>query len=119
MQSVIIIDDEEDARLLIRQHLMAYTGFHIVGECGNGPDAVEYINQLRPDIVFLDIHIPVLDGFQVISQLAYAPQIIITTCYDKYALKAFEMDVIDYLLKPFSPERFAVAISKISHAYIP
>lgn len=118
MQSVIIIDDEEDARLLIRQHMLPYPEFRIVGECANGPDAVEYINQLRPDIVFLDIHIPVLNGFQVISQLTYAPQIIITTCYDKYALKAFDNDVIDYLLKPFSAERFAIAMSKISHAYL-
>jgi two-component system LytT family response regulator len=109
----MIIDDEKDAQELIKEYLGCYTNFQILGICENGRDAVLQINACKPDIIFLDVNLPCFDGFQVITQLTHEPQVIMTTAHDYYAVKAFDHDAIDYLLKPFSLERFEMALKKI------
>jgi len=113
MKKVIIIDDERDARLLIRQYLKPFTEFEVIDECSNGLEAVTKINEREPDIIFLDVQMPGLSGFQVVEQLIHIPKIIFTTAYDRYALKAFESNALDYLLKPYTSERFSKAIEKV------
>ncbi|ULQ56958.1 LytTR family DNA-binding domain-containing protein [Flavihumibacter rivuli] len=113
MQRVIIIDDERDARLMIRQYLEAHPEFEILEECENGAEAIEKVNRLEPDVIFLDIQMPVFSGFQVIQQLIHVPQIIFTTAYDQYAIKAFDTNAVDYLLKPYTRERFDNAVSRL------
>jgi len=110
--TVLIIDDEDAARVLIRQYLKAYPELEIIGECRDGLEAVTAINRLEPDLVFLDIQMPCLSGFQVIRQLVHIPQIVFTTAYDQYALKAFDTNAVDYLLKPYTRERFRRAVDK-------
>ena len=112
---VLIIDDEAAARLLIRQYLDGSEHFDILGECDNGLDAVQAINSIEPDLVFLDVKMPGLSGLQVVQEIVHVPQIIFTTAYDKYALKAFDANATDYLLKPYTRERFVKALSKILH----
>jgi two-component system LytT family response regulator len=114
MKRVLIIDDENDARSLIREYIELYSGFDIIGECENGSDAVKKINGMQPDLVFLDIKMPGLSGLQVVQQLIHTPQIIFTTAYDQYALEAFDANAIDYLLKPYTAERFNQAMNKIA-----
>jgi two-component system, LytTR family, response regulator len=114
MSTVLIIDDESDARLLIRQYLQSHPEYEILGECENGPDAVSMINRLEPDLVFLDIQMPGLSGFQVVQQIIHIPQIIFSTAYDQYAVKAFDTNAIDYLLKPYTADRFKRALAKAS-----
>ena len=113
MKKVIIVDDESAGRKLIKEYLADYTDYFIVGEANNGVDAVKIINEFKPDLVFLDIQMPGLDGFEVINYLEEIPQIIFSTAYDKYALKAFEIHAVDYLLKPYAQERFKIAINRI------
>lgn len=112
MKKVLIIDDEQDARHLIRQYIIPFTEFKIEGECENGFEAVAMINKLEPDLIFLDIQMPGLSGFQVVQQMVHIPQIIFTTAYDQYALKAFDANALDYLLKPYTAERFNIAVAK-------
>ena len=111
----IIIEDEELARNLLRSYLKDHPGIEIIGECENGFDGVKAINDKKPDLVFLDIQMPKITGFEMIELLDYKPQIIFTTAYDQYALKAFELNAVDYLLKPFSKERMLTAIEKVIH----
>ena len=118
-RSVLIIDDESAARLLIRQYLEDNSRFAILGEFENGLDAVVAINELEPDIVFLDIKMPGLSGLQVVQQIVHIPQVVFTTAYDQYALKAFDANATDYLLKPYTRERFEKALTKILHATRP
>lgn len=106
MKKVIIVDDEEDARKLLKEYISAHDEFSIIGEASNGVQAVELINKLRPDTIFLDIQLPGLNGFQVITQLDEIPEIIFSTAYDQYAVRAFEVHAIDYLLKPYDKIRF-------------
>ena len=113
MKKVIIVDDESAGRKLIKEYLADYTDYFIIGEANNGVDAVKIINEFKPDLVFLDIQMPGLDGFEVINYLEEIPQIIFSTAYDKYALKAFEIHAVDYLLKPYTQERFKIAINRI------
>jgi two-component system, LytTR family, response regulator len=113
MKKVIIVDDESSGRKLIKEYLEDYKHYIIVGEANNGVDAVKIINEFKPDLVFLDIQMPGLTGFEVIEYLEEIPQIIFSTAYDKYALKAFEVHAVDYLLKPYTQERFKLAISRI------
>lgn len=113
MKKVIIVDDESAGRKLIKEYLEDYPSYFIVGEANNGVDAVKIINEFKPDLVFLDIQMPGLNGFEVINYLEEIPQIIFSTAYDKYALKAFEIHAVDYLLKPYTKERFKIAISRI------
>jgi two-component system LytT family response regulator len=85
----------------------------VIGEAGNGRDAIEKINDLKPDVIFMDIHMPDLTGFEVIDRLQQKPNIIFTTAYEQYAIKAFETFSIDYLLKPIKEERLAQSIDKL------
>ena len=113
MKKVIIVDDEAPARKLIKEFLQAHKDLIIIEECNNGVDAVKAINSFKPDLVFLDIQMPGLTGFEVLQRLDEMPQVIFSTAYDQYAFKAFEVHAVDYLLKPFKQERFDEAIEKI------
>ena len=109
---VIIVDDEPLARAVIREFLRAHPGVEIAAECGNGFDAVKAVTDLSPDLMFLDIQMPKLDGFEVLELLGRSVPVIFTTAYDQYALRAFEVHAVDYLLKPFSETRFAEALTR-------
>jgi two-component system, LytTR family, response regulator len=111
----LIIEDEELARNLLRSYLKDHADIELIGECENGFDGVKAINEKKPDLVFLDIQMPKITGFEMIELLDFKPQIIFTTAYDQYALKAFELNAIDYLLKPFSKDRLLAAIEKVQH----
>lgn len=109
----LLIEDEELARNLLRSYLKDHPDIEIIGECENGFDGIKSINDKRPDLVFLDIQMPKITGFEMIELLDYKPQIIFTTAYDQFALKAFELNAVDYLLKPFSKERLLAAVEKV------
>jgi len=109
---VLIIDDESLARELVRKYLADLPGIEIIGECENGFDALKVIREQSPDLIFLDIQMPKLDGFELLEVLTEKPEIIFTTAFDQYAIKAFEMNAVDYLLKPFSKERLKAAVEK-------
>ncbi|RNC86946.1 MAG: response regulator [Winogradskyella sp.] len=113
MRKVIIIDDEEAGRQLIKEYLEDYPDLILLGEANNGVDAVKIINEFRPDLVFLDIQMPGMTGFDVLTHLEELPQIIFSTAYDQYALKAFEVHAVDYLLKPYTKDRFKVAVDRL------
>jgi two-component system LytT family response regulator len=115
MKKIIIIDDESAGRKLIKEYLLDYSSLIIVAEANNGVDAVKVINEFKPDLVFLDIQMPGLTGFEVLTHLEELPQIIFSTAYDQYALKAFEVHAVDYLLKPYTKERFKMAIDRIEN----
>jgi two-component system LytT family response regulator len=111
---VIIVDDEPIAREGLRNQLLNEPEVEIAAECGNGPDAVHAIEELAPDLVFLDIQMPGMNGLDVVSLLdaSTLPAVIFVTAYDKYALQAFEVNAVDYLLKPFDRERFQKAFQR-------
>jgi two-component system LytT family response regulator len=109
---VIIVDDEALARAVVREYLAAHPGVTIVAECGNGFDAVKAVTELAPDLMFLDVQMPKLDGFEVLELLGRSVQVIFTTAYDQYALRAFDVHAVDYLLKPFSEERLRQALTR-------
>jgi two-component system LytT family response regulator len=110
----MIVDDEDLARGIVREYLASYPGFEIVGESSNGFDAVQAISELQPDLLFLDVQMPKLNGFEVLSLLDVRPKVIFVTAYDSYAIKAFEVNAVDYLLKPFSRERFGQALMRVT-----
>jgi two-component system, LytTR family, response regulator len=109
---VLIIDDEALARDLVKKYLTGNPGIEILGECANGFDALKAIQELKPDLLFLDIQMPKIDGFELLEVLDPNPEIIFTTAFDQYAIRAFEMNAVDYLLKPFSKERLDQAVEK-------
>jgi len=109
---VFIIDDEEPARNIIRNFLKDEMDIIIEKEYSEGFSAVKGIDELKPDLIFLDIQMPKLSGFEVLELLDYKPAIIFTTAFDQYAIKAFEFNTVDYLLKPFSKERFQQALER-------
>jgi len=109
---VMIVDDEDLARAVIREYLAAYPGTEIVAECANGFDAVRAFAEKRPELLFLDIQMPKLNGFEVLELLEERPKIIFVTAYDAYAVRAFDVHAVDYLLKPFSRERFHEAMQR-------
>jgi len=113
----IIIDDEQLARSITNSYLSKHPEIEIVAECSNGFDAIKKINEEKPDLIFLDIQMPKINGFEMLELLEDPPAIIFTTAYDQFAIKAFEVSAVDYLLKPFSEERFNEALKK-SYAYI-
>jgi two-component system LytT family response regulator len=117
MQTVntLIVDDESLAREIVRRYASDFEILNIVAECSDGFDALRQIQAHKPDLVFLDIQMPKLDGFELLEVLDYSPAIIFTTAYDQFAIKAFEMNAVDYLLKPFSKERFESAVQKALH----
>ena len=114
MKKVVIVDDEAAGRQLIQEYLADYPQMVVLAECNNGVDAIKVINKFQPDLVFLDIQMPGLTGFEVLAHLEQMPQIIFSTAYDDYALKAFEVHALDYLLKPYTKERFAEAMKRIN-----
>ena len=109
----IIVEDEELARSLLRSYLKNYEHIELIQECENGFEGVKMINELKPDLVFLDIQMPKITGFEMLELLEHKPEIIFTTAYDQYALKAFEYNAADYLLKPFSRDRLDAALGKV------
>jgi two-component system LytT family response regulator len=110
----IVIDDEPAARRLMKNLLQDYSDvIHIVAEAGNGREAIQKIEELKPDLIFLDIQMPDLTGFEVLEKLHHKPNIIFTTAYEQYAIKAFETFSIDYLLKPIKEERLQQSIDKL------
>ncbi len=112
-KKVVIIDDEAPARNLLKEYIAAFEQLQIVAECKNGIEAIGIINVLQPDLIFLDIQMPGKTGFEVLQEVDYIPKVIFSTAYDKYALKAFEVNAVDYLLKPYTKERFSNAVQKI------
>lgn len=109
----LIIDDEQPARNIIIHYLSSLSGIQVAGECSNGFEAIKLIRELKPDILFLDVQMPKITGLELLEVIDDAPAVIFTTAYDQYALKAFELNAVDYLLKPFSQERFALAVNKV------
>src|SRR5262245_41588586 len=109
---VVIVDDEELARKLVREYLADVGDVEIVAECANGFEAVKAVTELKPDLLFLDIQMPRLDGFEVLELIKSEVGVIFVTAYDKYALRAFEVHAVDYLLKPFGPERLREALDR-------
>lgn len=112
MKKVVIIDDEPLARSVVAEYLTSMPDMQIVAECNDGFEGVKAIMQHKPDLVFLDIQMPKINGFEMLELVDVAPSVIFTTAFDEYAIKAFETSAIDYLLKPFSKDRFDGAISK-------
>jgi two-component system LytT family response regulator len=109
----IIVEDEKPARELVKAFLKNHENIELVCECDNGFDGVKAINDMKPDLVFLDIQMPKLTGFEMIELLDDVPDVIFTTAFDQYAIKAFELSAVDYLMKPFSKQRFSEAIDKV------
>jgi len=110
---VMIVDDEEPARMGLRHDLGTIDGIEIAGECANGFEAVRRIPEVKPDLVLLDVQMPKLDGFEVLELVGAQVPVVFVTAYDEYALKAFEVHAIDYLLKPVSRDRLAAAIDRV------
>jgi len=108
---VIIVDDEPLARAVLREHLGSHADVEIVGECANGFEAVKAIAELAPDLAFLDIQMPRLDGFEVVELAGTQTHYVFVTAYDQFALRAFDVHALDYLLKPFTRERLAQALA--------
>jgi len=108
----LIIDDEKLARELLHEYLDGYPEIEIIGECAKGNEAVEKINKLKPDLIFLDVQMPGMNGFDVLEEIDHEPYVIFTTAYDQYAIKAFEKNAVDYLLKPLDQERFRQAVNR-------
>jgi two-component system LytT family response regulator len=109
----IIIDDEPLARSIIKEYLQHHPQIELVAECNDGFEGVKAIQQFQPDLIFLDIQMPKINGFELLELIELPPAVIFTTAFDEYAIKAFESHAVDYLLKPFSRERFDKAIGKL------
>jgi two-component system LytT family response regulator len=109
----LIVDDERLARVELRRLLAAHPEIEIAGEAASGTVALEVIPQIAPDVLFLDVQMPGLSGFDVLERLEAVPQVIFTTAYDAYALRAFEVNALDYLMKPVAPERLAAALARL------
>nr|WP_294898312.1 LytTR family transcriptional regulator DNA-binding domain-containing protein [uncultured Pedobacter sp.] len=112
MIKALIIDDEPLARNIIREYLLNFPQVEVIEECGNGFEGLKAINQHKPQLVFLDIQMPKITGFELLELVEELPAIIFTTAFDEFALKAFEANAVDYLLKPFNEERFKKAMDK-------
>jgi len=110
--NIVIIDDEAPARAVIKNYLKEYEHISIKAECENGFEGIKAIQEFKPDIIFLDIQMPKITGFEMLELLQEKPVIIFSTAYDQYALKAFEVSASDYLLKPYSRERFNEAMNR-------
>ncbi|AKD02624.1 response regulator [Pontibacter korlensis] len=112
MIKCLVIDDEPLARSIVTEYLQRHPEIKVAQECGDGFEGVKAIMQHQPDLIFLDIQMPKINGFEMLELVEQAPGVIFTTAFDEYALKAFEANAVDYLLKPFSQERFDAAIKK-------
>jgi two-component system, LytTR family, response regulator len=115
----VIIDDERLARTELRKLLSEYPEIEVVDEASNAEEGIQKIENHNPDLIFLDIQMPGKTGFDMLSELDHAPQVIFTTAYDEYALKAFEVNALDYLLKPVEPKRLADAVEKLRKSGAP
>ncbi len=112
--SALIIDDESHARVALQHLLKDHPQIEILAECENGKEAVKAVNDLNPDVIFLDIHMPKLDGFEVLELLGdHTPLVVFVTAYDEYAIQAFKSNAVDYLLKPVSKDRLAASVKRI------
>jgi two-component system LytT family response regulator len=111
--TAVIVDDEAPARLAMREALAAVGGVDVVAECANGFEAVKAVTDRRPDVLFLDVQMPKLDGFEVLELVGVETPVVFVTAYDQFALRAFEVHAVDYLLKPFAPERLAAALDRV------
>lgn len=114
MIRTIIVDDEPPARDILREYLAAEEDCDVVAECANGFDAVKAVTQHDPDVLFLDIQMPKLDGFEVLALLDRSPVVVFVTAHDEYALRAFEVHALDYLLKPVSAQRFREVMRRVA-----
>jgi len=108
----VVVDDEELARKLVRELLRPHGDIEVVAECANGFEAVKAVTELKPDLLFLDIQMPKLDGFEVLELIDPGVAVVFVTAYDTYAMRAFEVHAVDYLLKPFGSERFDAAVER-------
>ena len=116
---VVIVDDEEPARALLREYLERAGGVEIVGECKNGFEAVKAVNDLAPDLLFLDVQMPKLNGFEVLELLGRDVAVVFVTAFDEHAIRAFDVHAVDYVLKPVSPERVVVALERARQRVAP
>jgi two-component system LytT family response regulator len=112
MIKAILIDDEPLARMVVREYLLDFPQIEVLQECGDGFEGLKAIQQLQPDLIFLDVQMPKINGFEMLELVDEQPAVIFTTAFDEYAIKAFEAHATDYLLKPFSKERFNKAVDK-------
>jgi two-component system LytT family response regulator len=110
---VIIIDDERLARQELKSMLSTYPGIEIIGEYGDAKSAIEAVNTLKPDVIFLDIQMPGKTGFDLLEELNFVPEVVFVTAHDEYAIKAFEVNALDYLLKPVQPARLSDTVKKL------
>lgn len=111
---VIIIDDERLARQELKTMLATYPGIEIAGECGDARTAIETVNSVKPDVIFLDIQMPGKTGFDLLEELTFVPEVVFVTAHDEYAIRAFEVNALDYLLKPVQPVRLSDTINKLT-----
>lgn len=109
---IVIIDDETPARELIKHYLSEFDSVEVIGECADGFTGLKTITALKPELVFLDIQMPRLTGIEMVEVMTEKPEIIFTTAYDQFAIRAFELNAVDYLMKPFPKRRFADALNK-------
>ena len=109
----VIVDDEDLARQILRELLSSHPEMEIVAECANGFEAVKAVTELNPDLLFLDVQMPKLNGFEVLELIGTDRAVVFVTAYDEYALRAFDIHAVDYLLKPFGAERFATALERV------
>lgn len=114
---VLIVDDEAPARAIVRELLADHPHFIVAAECANGYEAVKAVAEHQPDLMFLDIQMPKLDGFEVLDLLERKPQVVFVTAYDEYAVRAFQVHAVDYLLKPFSAARFAEVLAHVESVF--
>jgi len=113
MIKALIIDDEPLARMIVKEYLQKHQGIELLQECNDGFEGLKAIQQYQPDLIFLDIQMPKINGFEMLELIDQPPAVIFTTAFDEYAIKAFESHAVDYLLKPFSQERFDKAVQKM------
>ncbi len=116
MYKAVIIDDERLARNELKKMLQEFPEVEVIGEATNAKEGIEKIESLNPDLIFLDIQMPGKTGFDMLCELERAPHVIFTTAYDEFALKAFEVNALDYLMKPVEPKRLADSLQKLQHA---
>ncbi|WP_183556882.1 LytR/AlgR family response regulator transcription factor [Mucilaginibacter sp. SP1R1] len=112
MRRALIIDDEPLARMVVKEYLQNFSEIELIQECNDGFEGLKAIQQHQPDLIFLDVQMPKINGFEMLELVEQAPAVIFTTAFDEYAIKAFETHAVDYLLKPFSKDRFNKAIEK-------
>jgi len=108
----IVVDDEKLARDLLLEYLQQIPQIQVIGECSKGKEAVEKIDKLKPDLIFLDVQMPGMTGFDVLEEIVHDPYVIFCTAYDQYAIKAFEKNAVDYILKPLDQERFKLGVER-------